>query len=428
MRAVAFRKRLVNKNLKGGKRSLEVRKNDIIVMYLALQFALSEMLEMEIGFIISISLAVVHLFLEGTINKPSLKYMSPLVLVLIQGTVVGYIMLLQGDVSLRYYIRDLSFIVSPIVYMIYGNILSKKYNLNTLLRSIVYAGLFISCLHITNILRNIGSSQFVLMRTQFGTSSFSTIFAMIVLIASPNCIDWKKSSKNFAFVIMIISFLLYFSRTSIIIFLASVFLIYLKQNRRIDMKKVGRFFILGVAVIILGYMILPKSQTEWLIKKFTNIFNEVSVNNTSGWTYELATTRSRGYEKYSAMENYKKYSVLNKIIGSGFGTMIHLDIALIIGGEKLDALGTMHNMYYNFLIKTGIVGVLLIIVFLLSRLRAFWSRLSYSEITSKLGMILIMMIALEGWISAGFFVLYSSLGIAFCLGYIENASLRNAND
>ncbi|WP_259613872.1 hypothetical protein, partial [Latilactobacillus curvatus] len=99
------------------------------------------------------------------------------------------------------------------------------------------------------------------------------------------------------------------------------------------------------------------------MKKMMNSMTEISAQ--SDWNnYAEIVHNWRGYEIYSAKQLLNSFAVIEKVFGAGLGTLIpvlHSDLVgvpLSEGGIIL-----LHNGYYTILIKTGIAGLLLYLMF-----------------------------------------------------------------
>lgn len=379
---------------------------------------LPEYLDTQIGF--ALSLVVFTLFAITSMREfpvPKWKSIGPLLVILISGMAVGA---LWGN-DLHYYIRDIAFFSSPLIYFMlgYGCIRKKLCDISMVFRAIVYGALIVSTVHIYNILMNIASFSLNVMRSKFGTSSMVTLCAIIVLLFGEEYLSISKKMKWSMLVLFIVSIILYLSRTAIIMLLLSVVIFSINRNRHIDVVRVMKIILIAGIVFGISLWVLPADAVDWIVGKFINISSETTAKDVVNWTYETATQHSRAYEKYSAMKMFREASWLKQVFGFGFGMLFHLDIALRIGGEPLADLGTIHNTYYLVYFKTGVIGFVSMIYFFLSKLRRDFKMLSLTEFIAKFEIVLICWVLVESMVVPTYFVMYSSFLVAYCMGAIE---------
>jgi O-Antigen ligase len=81
-------------------------------------------------------------------------------------------------------------------------------------------------------------------------------------------------------------------------------------------------------------------------------------------TFKDINDNWRGFEAYRAMQTYRRLPFTQKIIGGGFGTMVDIGFAMLLGGNTpIQELPLLHNGYMYLLVKTGVVGLSLFLVF-----------------------------------------------------------------
>jgi O-antigen ligase len=175
-------------------------------------------------------------------------------------------------------------------------------------------------------------------------------------------------------VVIMVSFGLYLSRTMIV--LVAVLAIFLADKvfvrRFFDRKNVRllRLLVVFSSVIYIAYigaLFFPeRSPVRTLAEKFRNIPEEVS------WSREKNLQASRmeiqnnwrGYESYQGMLKFDDGKGLQKAFGYGFGARVDLGLIMKLAGEDYDTVPILHNEYVMLLVKSGIVGLLLYLVFL----------------------------------------------------------------
>lgn len=99
------------------------------------------------------------------------------------------------------------------------------------------------------------------------------------------------------------------------------------------------------------------------VLKIENTLVELSIK--TDWSrYENIVQNWRGYEVFVALNQFNNFSLLQKIIGSGFGTLVPVKYTNLVG-VPLGSGGIilLHNGYYTLLVKTGIFGLLCYLMF-----------------------------------------------------------------
>lgn len=88
----------------------------------------------------------------------------------------------------------------------------------------------------------------------------------------------------------------------------------------------------------------------------------------------------RGFEAYRAFETWLNAPFPEKVIGSGFGATIDLGKVVAYGSDEVQSLPFVHNAYFTLLVKTGVVGVVAMVYFLLLPFRIGFDRHDPNEV------------------------------------------------
>lgn len=384
-----------------------------MILFLVVQFVLADYMGITQGFVVSIGFIFVYLFSQRfVINKPRGYYILPLIGIIILGIMMA---ILYGRIGEKLFIRELLFYLSPIIYIEYGYIFVKKYQIESVYKALVYSGVISSLVHFLLVIPNIMSMSAGQMRISFGFWSYSSAIALFVVLFDSNYI-LSRRKKMLLILMLTASLALYFSRTGIVCLLIGLFVFSINNQKKINIIKIVKVLVISVVVGYCIISILPNSQAEWMLNKFINIFEETSTSLIQNWNYETATQHSRGYEKYSAIQLFIDSNYIDRLFGLGFGSVIPIDISLRIGGEFYSELPTIHNMYYNALIKTGLIGLAFLIYYLAKTLYISWCYISSNPFLGKVILMITIWIILEGWVTPGIFIMYSSYILCFCLG------------
>jgi len=175
-------------------------------------------------------------------------------------------------------------------------------------------------------------------------------------------------------VIIMISFGLYLSRTMIVltavlaIFLADkVFIRKFFHTKNVRLLRLLVVFSSVIYIAYIGALFFPaKSPVRTLAEKFKNIPEEVS------WSREKNLQASRmeiqdnwrGYESYQGMLKFNDGKAPQKTFGYGFGARVDLGLIMKLAGEDYDTVPILHNEYVMLLVKSGVIGLILYLIFL----------------------------------------------------------------
>jgi hypothetical protein len=103
-----------------------------------------------------------------------------------------------------------------------------------------------------------------------------------------------------------------------------------------------------------------------LIQKFENVPKEISWDRERNLHAKKEEIQDnwRGYEAYQGMMKYEDGDALQQVFGFGFGARVDLGLIMKLGGKDYEDVPILHNEYVMLLVKTGVVGLLLYLVFL----------------------------------------------------------------
>lgn len=320
----------------------------------------------HIGFEITTVIVFAHIALEMlfmqnfTISKSFLLFLAPFLLIVSIGFIVGITQVMFNIAHPMDFLRDLFYYLGPVIYAIFGYILSRRYlcSLDKLFSFFFFLGVYLAIAHIIEMAFNIefylNSSGNINDRTKI--THFINISILLMLAGFRfNSLNLKPSS---VILILILMFSMYFSYSRVSIFVLLLFIVGLYG---VNFFKIKRF---SAAVILISISIafLILDHSSLFLEKLYNSFSELS--KTKFLDDKDINHYWRSYESIKAIESYfNDGGIFNHLFGYGFGKTSDLGISIKLGDNHFTEIGVFHNAYISFLLKTGVIGLFAYIFF-----------------------------------------------------------------
>ncbi len=310
----------------------------------------------ELSFMIWFGVAVLTLKLNYSTDF--VKYISIFVTLLFLAIVCGTFF----DYTLYYVIRDITYMLKPILglmigYQLYKNSITKPFLF------LVNAGVAMAIIHLFQVAFGIfimGAANVRDIRGYGGFFNDFEVYALIFLLFSKEFnlgLDPKKR-RNFL-IIMAISSFFYLARTNFLqfIILAMALKGYLVWNKK--------------ALIIISSLVV------FTLASYTAIYYYNPVRNGKGLDEFLYKIKMAPGEAFSTKinrddwkdfnDNYRSYENIRTtqqllhsdtwIFGEGIGSQVDLKQKVFLGDMELRHISILHNGYMTVLLKTGIIGL-----------------------------------------------------------------------
>ena len=339
-------------------------------------------------------------------------------------------------------LKDGWYYITPFVVFSAGYLTAyREKNLYSILTLFVLYGWLLSLFHLVNIVTNpdiLFKSSVETIRHTVGRGYFLSVVSLVTALYARRKklqLLFLNNASTFIYIVITIdclSIVLSFSRTLWISFL----LAYLITGEWLTLKRPSRLILAGMIILALNisFLVMPKDQLSpnSMTGKLVNSFNEVLI---SDYFVKADIQRNwRGYEAYMAWRTYLEGGVVNIVAGHGFGKLIDLKIYMDLGGNVLRYIPVLHNGYLYLLVKTGIVGLALYLIYLFQILQI---GLAYSktndnqlEFVGKLiiGFVLVLLFTtfvVSGIFNKGGFVpLVLMIGILLGYGKIRTVAMN----
>lgn len=317
-----------------------------------------------------IVLGLLFLLDSKLLTKGILGIIAPLFIIFCIGIITAFF----HDYKLINFIKDITHFLKPIIGLLLGYFLFKKTELKDFVKIIIISGFLSAIVHffLVLIFGKLSSFNINDIRNDFGKDNFLELFALLFALFYGKFQKQQIFKKPFINLIIIffllISNVLYFSRTMIIGFLLALLSIYgfTKIN-----KKNSRIFIFIITTIGLLYISLfsikidrNKPGLESFLYKIKIAPSEVFNTKIDRENHKELWDHWRGYEAKRALvlmqENPSSY-----VIGNGFGSLINLKFKAPLDKKGMKYISETHNGYIYIFYKTGIIGFILLFYFLI---------------------------------------------------------------
>jgi len=269
-------------------------------------------------------------------------------------------------------IRDFTYLIKPIMGLFIGYQLCKSADIKPF-ETIVYTGLFIALVHMAIIFHSVLIYRIVnihVLRGNAGYFSDFEIYALIVIIF------YKKFELNFSkkkfwtlLSILALSSFLYLSRTNFIQFV--ILFIVMKGYLSLNKKSIGIFISL-LAFTIIGYTIIYHTHPsrngkglEALLFKIKNAPIEPFKTKVNKNNWQDFNDNYRSYENITTIRQISYEGPLTVLFGKGMGATVDIGLRVMTNqGTYVRHQPILHNAYMTVFLKSGLVGIFSMIVFM----------------------------------------------------------------
>lgn len=362
---------------------------------------------------------VVYFFLKYGILKPVANLLLPLLIPVIGSCLIGLVEYSYYDVF-----KDFLYMSLPIIGILTGYYLEQKYdyrqtlsNFEKICKILVIA--FIAFQLIRYGLDSILKAREIReeRKLMFNIGTLPIVIAGILLYRTYNPTIKKK--KDMAWIILIfLSILMTGSRTdlmSLIIMGIALLLPLIKTQK----KKLFKYISIIVCITIVYIATAP----QYTLKTLERSLNEVSISNKAHLNKH---ENYRGYEAKKALNTIDKFSAFHKVMGGGLGTKAHIGV----DGPIMTDVPITHNGYVYILLKSGIWGMLLYLIWGIVSLKIFLKWKTYTPDESCLKYIAIgslLVLYFINYVIWGLFnisgiIFFIIIGIAYSKIYSTNTS------
>lgn len=390
-----------------------LQKSKISLMLLVFALLTDTFISNEIGFLM-VLLLFVTIFKAVKINHVSFC----MILILMYAVLLG---LYKHEFNKV--IKDVWYILKPLLFYFSGAMFWLKYkNKYKIKVYILYVCLIYLFLFIQPIIFSIGDF-FILsaddFRDKYGKGS------ILFVIGCALSLDFYIKTKKMTYLCLILFFIfgtvIAQSRFLLLFSLIYIFIHLFKS------KSIHRYTYIGV-IFCISFMTLPTQNTEFTKNGRESFFEKIifSLSEVRPQNYLLDTDihqHWRGYETYMAMNLFLGSNPHEVLFGSGLGQAVPIDFAKRGGvGEQSDIrlfeLEWLHNGYVTILLKTGVLGITLLL-YIFYNLVVFFMNNKTKNYNSILYMSLVYYLIISTFLLGGVVSKSGILIPLFLLGYLR---------
>lgn len=327
-------------------------------------------------------LAVLFLTSKTIISLQFVNIISPLILILLIAIVSSFF----RDKNLFDFIKDFLYLIKPVLFLLIGYLISQQINdKNSFFKIIIYTATACAVYHIfifTTYMFQVESFSMNKMRPIIGLDNFLELFAIALIVANTKYKTLTIRYLKTITIILAISFVLYFSRTmfALVIIMSLAFLGYLRIS-----KKGLRYILIGSVGLVSFYAYLfstdipreSESPIDNFLYKMKLAPSEIFIAKKSFDIRDHADLWDhwRAYEANKAIDKLNKGGVVAWSFGLGAGSLVDLGFYAPLSDDPkgLRYISNIHNGYAFVLYKTGVLGILFYLMFLLGNYLAYKS-------------------------------------------------------
>lgn len=287
-------------------------------------------------------------------------YAIPLILVILGIVMIDY------ENGARDILRDIAYYLNPILLLSFSFIIAYKIkNLGEVFLIVITLGVLFAIIHLACVAYDPSYLFTKYMFRDRVLSSYIVPLALAILLINRKYVFYKLDTLMFwiLFFLLSLSAGLNFLRTFVVILVVFLFFGFgiLKNRMKLFMGfvLVAMFGSLLMFYAVTHFQDAPRKSVMWKIAKSAQ---EAIPRNYHKKKDKLQYWR--GYETYHCYLAFKNDGgVKQKIFGYGFGKSANLGFKMKLGGNFFRKISVFHNGYVNILLKTGILGLFLYILY-----------------------------------------------------------------
>ena len=275
------------------------------------------------------------------------------------------------------FIRDITYLIKPILGLLVGYQLCRNYLLNPF-KSVIYAGVFLGILHLIIVFYYFfihGVRDIHGLRFEAGYFSDFEVYALVaVLFHKELGVELSRKMKIQFIVVLAVSSMFYLARINFIQF-AVLFMAmkgYFVVNRR--MVIVLSSIVVSCVVFYAAILYVNPRRNG---KGFEAFLYKVKIAPIEPFKTTFVKGDWKDFnDNYRSVENILTVRQMTSdkagmvIFGKGLGSRVDLNQIVLLDGVEMQYISILHNGYMTVFLKSGIIGVLILILSIFLLLKA----------------------------------------------------------
>ncbi len=290
----------------------------------------------------------------------NLTVLLPLALLLILGTRVG------TGFHYIHILRDYAYFSSPLAAFAMGYFLWKRMPFNTFLFCLVLFGTLYSLfyfLQVTLEYDTLFMANTKQTRYGVGTGMPHPVLAVTIIICGSRFLKgFNVGALQWLACLCINLLAIYYFASRVYYFTLLLFLVPLLYDAFVSRyRRAGNYlFWVFVAVLVVGIVMMLRGDS-FIAEKLKSSLAEMFIGELDN--YESVIHNWRAYELYEAVSTFLNGNILQKVFGFGFGMTVYLKYGLLMPLMTLSHIPIFHNGFAYVLVKTGLLGIVLVLFF-----------------------------------------------------------------
>lgn len=335
----------------------------------------------KINIFLQLAALIFYFSLEKTnITIGFIKTITPLIVIFF----LGFLGFLIYQNPIGFALKDVFHFIKPILGILVGYFFYKKINnFGVFIKTIVLVGLLSALIHFSLILF-FSRTETVSDVRELGKDNFLELFSLFFLLFykkfEGKALFQKKNNNQIIFYVLLVSTILYFSRTMIIAAIIILFSIYGYTKITKNTLKIALTLLvfIGLLYVYLFSVKIDRSGNtfESFLYKVKIAPSEIFKTKIDRDNHKDLWDHWRGYEAKRAFALMNENSI-TYVFGCGYGSLVNLKFYAPLTGNPNDKglkyISELHNGFPYILYKTGIIGLLIYLYFIIQLYKNIYS-------------------------------------------------------